>query len=226
MPLLNERIKKRYKVNLPDQLMECEVNYRRLLRLLRDTPLLEVGHSRHYIVGNNPASESVIELTVVEQTRYTTVVHIVQFCALQNTRACVKSSTREKQSDVGALCLKSRQIVYRGDVRLYHDADMAEVVKCQRYNKFEPRYEYPNINMHQIDEKAQMNRFLGELLAHCLNHGRVSESVVNIPGKNGLKPSDLNHDLNVVASKIGQSCDQNVEQQDDKNDKSNELLSL
>ncbi len=226
MSLANNRIKKRYKVNLPDQLMECEVNYRRLLRLLRDTPLLDVGHSRCYIVGNNPTSESVIQLTVVEQTRYTTVVHIVQFCALQNTRACVKNTIVEKQPDTSNLCLKSRQIVYQGDVRLYHDADMAEVVKCQRYNKFEPRYEYPNIDMHQVDEKAQMNRFLGELLTHCLHHGRVSEDVVNISTANGgaLNTSGHNveHGLNIVTDNI----DQGIDQQDDKNDKNNELLSL
>lgn len=71
-------------------------------------------------------------------------------------------------------------IVYRGDVRLYHDASVAEVVKCQRYQSFSPRYEYPNVDMHQIDEKVQMNRFLGELLSHCLSHGRMAENVMPI----------------------------------------------
>ncbi|HCK27104.1 MAG TPA: DUF1249 domain-containing protein, partial [Alcanivorax sp.] len=36
------------------------------------------------------------------------------------------------------------------------------------------RYPYPNSHMHQRDEKAQWNRFLGEWLAHVHDFGRAS----------------------------------------------------
>lgn len=197
MPII--RSKKRYKVDLPAQLILCEVNYHRLSQLLPDLSQQKVGNIRQYIVGHHAASESLLEITVVEQTKYTTVVHIVQYFSLQTyTPSIKKASTRfllsgRAKSGInlsrvklhsllgntqGQVETKSKVVVYRGDVRLYHDANVAEVVKCQRYQAFLPRYDYPNIDMHQVDEKVQMNRFLGELLAHCLSYGRVSEAVM------------------------------------------------
>jgi uncharacterized protein len=193
MRLADTPIKKRYKVNLPLHLMECEVNYWRLLRLLSSNVSdLAVDDKRSYLVGSVPLSESSLQITVMEQTKYTTVVHIEQYCRLQNHATSIKNTLSESYSVadhyVGEpTCANERHvrpqstlnngIIYQGDVRLYHDANLAEVVKCQRYRQFAPRYEYPNIDMHQIDEKAQMNRFLGELLAHCLAHGRVAEVI-------------------------------------------------
>ena len=207
--------KKRYKVDLPAQLIECEMNYHRLLRLLNNVKELAVGNIQHYIVGDHTVAESNFRVTVLEQTKYTTVVHIAQLFTLQNTSSLTKndnmpigSSLNEGLPVDGGLidrCLSesdlanARQIntvepvvkgsakqglavstVYQGDVRLYHDANVAEVVKCQRYQAFAPRYEYPNVDMHQIDEKVQMNRFLGALLNHCLSHGRVAGNVIPV----------------------------------------------
>ncbi|HET8711668.1 MAG TPA: DUF1249 domain-containing protein [Spongiibacteraceae bacterium] len=56
-------------------------------------------------------------------------------------------------------------------VRVYHDAQLAEVVAFAHLRRVQPRYDYPNPAMHQPDEKAQWNRFLGEWLSHCLQHG-------------------------------------------------------
>jgi len=190
--------KKRYKVDLPAQIVECEMNYHRLLRLLCNVKELAVGNTQHYLVGDHPASESNFRVTVLDQTKYTTVVHIAQLFSLQNTDAPIKNKSLfigspsaaaagDGQIDKSGITQKQHAkkgvagaIVYRGDVRLYHDASVAEVVKCQRYQSFSPRYEYPNVDMHQIDEKVQMNRFLGELLSHCLSHGRMAENVMPI----------------------------------------------
>jgi uncharacterized protein YqiB (DUF1249 family) len=54
---------------------------------------------------------------------------------------------------------------------VYHDARMAEVVTFAHLRRVFPHYDYPNPAMHQPDEKAQWNRFLGEWLSHCLRHG-------------------------------------------------------
>ncbi|MBR9805457.1 DUF1249 domain-containing protein [bacterium] len=55
-------------------------------------------------------------------------------------------------------------------VRLYHDAKMAEVT-TPHGRQYAPRYDYPNPQMHQRDEKAQQNRFLSEYLSQCLRYG-------------------------------------------------------
>jgi uncharacterized protein len=56
-------------------------------------------------------------------------------------------------------------------VHVYHDAKMAEVVAFAHLRRVLPHYDYPNPAMHQPDEKAQWNRFLGEWLSHCLERG-------------------------------------------------------
>ena len=59
-------------------------------------------------------------------------------------------------------------------IRLYHDARMAEVISSQDICQVKPRYDYPNKNMHQQDEKQQINQFLNEWLHLCLEHGQVN----------------------------------------------------
>ncbi|WP_395345574.1 DUF1249 domain-containing protein [Ningiella sp. W23] len=53
-------------------------------------------------------------------------------------------------------------------VRLYHDAKVAEVMETQRTAQLQPVYEYPNLNMHQRNEKFLVNVFLAEWLHFCL----------------------------------------------------------
>jgi uncharacterized protein YqiB (DUF1249 family) len=64
------------------------------------------------------------------------------------------------------------------DLRLYHDARMAEIVHCSTSRRFEARYRYPNPDMLQRDEKYQQNRFASELLSFCLTHGRSADTVL------------------------------------------------
>jgi len=58
-------------------------------------------------------------------------------------------------------------------IRLYHDAQMAEVISSQNIRQVKPRYDYPNKDMHQQDEKQQINQFLNEWLHVCLELGQV-----------------------------------------------------
>lgn len=55
-------------------------------------------------------------------------------------------------------------------VRLYHDARMAEVIKFQHIGALQASYQYPNLKMHQKNEKEMVNRFLSEWLKFCLQH--------------------------------------------------------
>jgi uncharacterized protein YqiB (DUF1249 family) len=59
------------------------------------------------------------------------------------------------------------------EVRLYHDAKVAEVLSCQRISKLEPSYEYPNLKMHQRNEKQMVNIFLAEWLQFCLQQKKI-----------------------------------------------------
>jgi len=61
-------------------------------------------------------------------------------------------------------------------VRLYHDARVAEVLAAQRTSRLEPVYEYPNLNMHQRNEKFMVNVFLAEWLHFCLKQTITSDS--------------------------------------------------
>lgn len=55
-------------------------------------------------------------------------------------------------------------------IRAYHDAEVAEVLAFQRFHQVKARYDYPNPQMHQSDEKWQFNDFLSDWLDHCLHN--------------------------------------------------------
>ena len=62
-------------------------------------------------------------------------------------------------------------------VRLYHDAQVAEVCASQQISRFKASYDYPNKKLHQRDEKHQINQFLADWLRYCLAHGAVAVPV-------------------------------------------------
>lgn len=139
---------KRYSINLPAHMAECDANYARLLQLF---PGLKTEDVREFGVDLGDASVC-LELAVLERSPYTTLVRLAQ-------------TEMDSDSWIG-----QPQIT----IRLYHDASCAEVVQYQHYRDFKAVYDYPNPAMHQRDEKVQVNRLLGELLAVCLHRGQVT----------------------------------------------------
>jgi uncharacterized protein YqiB (DUF1249 family) len=101
----------------------------------------------------------VYQLEVIEVTKYTTLIKICQ------------------SDDVLTFPLPTMS------VRLYHDARVAEVCATEQLSRIHARYDYPNDTMAQKDEKAQINRFLGDWLTFCLKHG-ISRSPINIGNGN------------------------------------------
>ena len=138
-----------YKVDLKRYMASCEANYVRLLKLF---PTLTVDSER--LIGLQHGNHQVVSLSVLEQTPYTTLISL----QLGDT---VKPD--------------SWLVLPELKVRLYHDARVAEVVDCEGLRRPRPRCQYPNVRMHQKDEKAQWNRFLGEWLSQCINHGYCAE---------------------------------------------------
>jgi len=108
-----------------------------------------------------PAASVGVLVELVERSRYTTLVRFTQLGPEPREVAGV------------ALNLAPPTML----VRLYHDARSAEVVEVRNEGRFKEVYEYPNPHMRSRDEKAQVNRFLGEYLAMCLRYGLVAEQV-------------------------------------------------
>ncbi len=149
-------VKARYKVDLARQHAQCEANYARLRQLMPRG--LDDQHSFSVRVGDGLWRT---RIQVVERSPYTTTVQLFR-------------------TDAGALA-PNWLAVPRLTVRLYHDARMAEVLAWERHRRIRPRYDYPNRAMYQSDEKAQINRFLGEWLALCLHQG-YAQLTAPLPG--------------------------------------------
>lgn len=146
--------KKTYAVDLRSHQAQCEANYVRLCKLL---PSIEQRESWEYLVDSeseHPPEK--IQLRVLERAPYTFTLEI-------------------KQAQMHHPYEDAREM----RVRMYHDARMAEVVAWNKQWNTRSRYEYPNVRMHQRDEKYQLNCFLGEWLAHCLARGQVDQRISN-----------------------------------------------
>lgn len=186
--------KSRYVVDLPKHLAICEYNYHRLLKLMpglqqqRNEPgsaqQLEKDKGplkqwQYLISGFNGElkdSSSALTISVTEIAKYTTMLHI---CVSAKALSCSRV-TQDKAMKINAAenSLLVALSTYSFDVRLYHDALLAEVVSSKGCRQFKARHEYPNQEMHQSDEKSQLNQFLGELVTFCLAKGRVTERVI------------------------------------------------
>lgn len=129
----------------------CEANYARLLKLLPD---LDAQEQREYQISWH-GQQATVRLEIEERFRYTTTVLV------------------SHQLDTESRWLEAPQLL----VRLYHDATMAEVICIKQRRQLAGRYPYPNRDMHQPDEKVQLNEFLGECLSQCLRHGHLVEPV-------------------------------------------------
>ncbi|EFL4478513.1 DUF1249 family protein [Escherichia fergusonii] len=135
---------KRYTPDFPEMMRLCETNFSQLRRLLprNNAP----GETVSYQVAN-----AQYRLTIVESTRYTTLVTIEQ------TAPAISYWSLPSMT-----------------VRLYHDAMVAEVCSSQQIFRFKARYDYPNKKLHQRDEKHQINQFLADWLRYCLAHGAMA----------------------------------------------------
>ena len=144
-------LRERYRVDLIELQAACEANYARLMRLLPS--MREATTLRRVALSQGERQLAVLALEVVERCPYTTTVQV-------------------RQESVSPW-LPLTQL----EVRVYHDARMAEVTAVQRARRFLGVYPYPNLAMYQPDEKAQLNVFLGEWLSHCLACGHGMESL-------------------------------------------------
>ncbi len=138
-----------YNIDLPAHMAECDANYLRLGKLF---PGLEAEDAASIALAFG-GEQLEVRAEVLERSPYTSIIRLSQRPEVPYSRTA--SIT----------------------VRLYHDARSAEVVEYQGRKHFlRAAYEYPNVDMRQPDEKAQINRFLGEYLSLCLSHGVATKA--------------------------------------------------
>lgn len=138
----------RYVPALPDFLSLCERNYAQLRHLLPQQPLC--GAQRQFQL----AEQHYYRLTITDVARFTTTVSIV---SEGETTAFYQPAF---------------------EVRLYHDARVAEVIACQHVKRFKAVYDYPNSDMLLPDEKRQINQLLRDWLKMCISQGYSASEVV------------------------------------------------
>lgn len=146
-------VQQRYIQSLPKYITLCERNYLRALKLLPN--IKEVGQTTKVQLGNNQ-----FQVAIDSISKYTMDVTIKQ--------------TSGMLAGISPLYLT---------LRMYHDAKVAEIVHHDYHQRIKPSYAYPNPNMHQKDEKYQLNAFLHDWLTACLENGRA---VLNWDVNNGL----------------------------------------
>lgn len=142
--------KPRYRVDLSSLQAVCEANFYRLRQLMPDMAETDESH----IVLDAAGEPQRLVLQVLERCPYTTTLRL----------------RHEKQHQW--LTPPSME------VRLYHDARMAEVIVVHQRRRFRSVYPYPNEQMLQPDEKFQLNQFLGEWLGYCHRHGQSAHPVL------------------------------------------------
>ncbi len=136
-----------YKPYIPDFLTLCERNYAQLRFLLP---------GQQAAVSPRIGDSQVIQITEQEGYR----IRLLELCKFTTTIRI------EHLSQSVAAWLRPQF-----EVRLYHDARLAEVVACQQIRRFKAVYDYPNTEMMLPDEKRQINLLLRDWLTLCQRQG-------------------------------------------------------
>ncbi|MCW8834155.1 MAG: DUF1249 domain-containing protein [Colwellia sp.] len=157
-PSSKDNRKSSYQPNLVSLMSLCANNYFLLLKLQADQT--ELDEQRHFFINDNLA----YHVRVNEVTRYTSLITFEQTVTEQKIPTQRMLTNKKLAHAIHPTMI----------IRLYHDARMAEVISSQGIVQVKPRYDYPNAQMHQQDEKQQINQFLNEWLHLCLQMGQVN----------------------------------------------------
>jgi hypothetical protein len=137
---MTEVLQRKYVPKLANMHQVCEVNYGRLLKLIPDCDTEDLQYQ--FKINDS----LLYTIKIIACSRYTSTLEMSQ------------------KNQTGFEFM--RPLV---QVRLYHDAKMAEVLSAQNIGSLKPSYRYPNIKMYQRNEKEMVNLFLAEWLQFCLS---------------------------------------------------------
>ncbi|PKG98278.1 DUF1249 domain-containing protein [Paraglaciecola sp. MB-3u-78] len=139
---MTKEIGRKYVPKLANMHKVCEVNYGRLLRLLPDCDTEDLEYQ--FRVN----ASLLYTIKIIDCSRYTSTLEMSQ------------------KNQIGQIEYEFLRPVVQ--VRLYHDAKMAEVISAQNIGSLKPSYQYPNTKMYQKNEKEMVNLFLAEWVQFCL----------------------------------------------------------
>ncbi|MCL1126427.1 DUF1249 domain-containing protein [Shewanella surugensis] len=139
--------KTKYQPNISRYLALCGRNYINILRWL---PQISFKGDIWQIQGEYGR----LNVRLLEDTPYTQVINI-------SRNINVNPLSLEKMNRVNSSELLAIPHI---SVRIFHDAQLAEVLTSQQISQLRPVYDYPNVEMHHEDEKYRVNAFLEELL--------------------------------------------------------------
>jgi uncharacterized protein YqiB (DUF1249 family) len=142
-------VKTQYKPDLDELLSQCELNYLLLIRLC---PNLNHSVTKSRSLTDNEVTDDIarfanasnsinLTLDLVETAKYTTTMKLF-----------IKSPKIKINQSIELL------------VRLYHDAKMLEVMEGSGPSTLKAIYHKANKAQKMVDEKRQVNRFVGECL--------------------------------------------------------------
>ena len=163
--------------DLPGFIGQCERNYILLTRVMNTKDSEDCWQ---FNIAETHLRTHLIEIEITERCPYTTGIKIRHL--IKPKVASAKTSPKDKpDSETPKQKSSMQQHITEPEmsVRLYHDANMAEVLSYQSIAKVQPSYYYPNNKMHQKNEKAQWNKFLGEWLTHCIKSGYSSQTPIS-----------------------------------------------
>ncbi len=152
---------RRHPIDLSARMAVCDGNYIRLLKLLPDlAPAARRDFALPELGDPGLAATTRVVLEVVETFKYTSTVSI----------------------GMNAPALSSAY--YRPPamlVRLYHDANTAEVISYQDERDIRVLYQENELPRYYPDEKEQVNLFLADWLTLCLDAGQGMFGLRNHP---------------------------------------------
>lgn len=135
-----------YVYEMKEQSALGEASYARLQQLL---PGFKANAERHLLVQDPSGLDTQVVLRVVERFAYTATLEMT----LQQHHL-PDSLARQQFS-----------------IRVYLDAATSEVMLQQQQGSLKGVYPYPNPQMFQVDERAQLNRWLAEWLRLVMRSG-------------------------------------------------------
>ncbi|MFT5690808.1 MAG: hypothetical protein ACI92E_000131 [Oceanicoccus sp.] len=168
--------KKQYSIDLAGLMAECEANYLRIMKLLPDMSQINIREFGVELAGSAPIQ---FRLEIKECCKYTTMVDISQRPLLSPLNEDDPDPLDSAESGSPRATFDSWIKPPTFSLRIYHDAKMAEVISFDNHEQLQVKYDYPNTQMYQSNEKSQLNMFLGEWLSHCLLYGHVLEGSTN-----------------------------------------------
>ena len=145
--MISDVKRQRYQFDLAALQRLAAVNYAALLKVVAQ---MKQGGERLIKVGHHLH----FRVAVLQRAPYTTDIRIKQQTLSAQLPGLVEAEL---------------------EVRLYHDAQLAEVTRSQQVERLQAVYQQPNPAMHQSNEKFQVNKFLQEWLELIRERGLATE---------------------------------------------------